>query len=174
MNNLLRKSCVVRPIVAVMILAFMNLSFALADDEVVLKAGTMIPLEAVNEINSKFASVGQLIDFRVTRDIVVDKKVVIPYGSIAKGQITRFEKRKALGKGASMQIQLKSIITKDGTDILLNGGNMSEEGEDKMIIMGILSLFVCPLFLLMKGKEAVIPAGMSTTATVAVDTPIKL
>ena len=31
-------------------------------------------------------------------------------------------------------------------------------------------IFVCPLFLLLKGKQAVIPAGTSISATVATDT----
>ena len=35
-------------------------------------------------------------------------------------------------------------------------------------------IFVCPLFLLLKGKQAVIPAGTSISATVATDTYIKL
>ena len=113
MRTLLSKSLVVKPIVAIMILAFMNLSFTLADNEVILKAGTLIPLEVLSEINTKNITTGQMIDLKVTREISVEKNVVIPYGAIAKGQVTRFEKRKGLGKGASMQIQIKSVTAKD-------------------------------------------------------------
>ena len=162
------KSFVVKPIVAIMILAFMNLSFTLADNEVVLKAGTLIPLEVLSEINTKNITTGQ------TREISVDRNVVIPFGAIAKGQVTRFEKRKGLGKGASMQIQIKSVTAKDGTEIMLTGGSMSEEGNDKLALSIVLAIFVCPLFLLLKGKQAVIPAGTSISATVATDTYIKL
>ena len=85
MRTLLSKSFVVKPIVAIMILAFMNLSFTLADNEVVLKAGTLIPLEVLSEINTKNITTGQIIDFKVTREISVDRNVVIPFGAIAKG-----------------------------------------------------------------------------------------
>ena len=173
MRTLLSKSFVVKPIVAIMILAFMNLSFTLADNEVVLKAGTLIPLEVLSEINTKNITTGQIIDFKVTREISVDRNVVIPFGAIAKGQVTRFEKRKGLGKGASMQIQIKSVTAKDGTE-MLTGGSMSEEGNDKLALSIVLAIFVCPLFLLLKGKQAVIPAGTSISATVATDTYIKL
>lgn len=92
MRTLLSKSLVVKPIVAIMILAFMNLSFTLADNEVILKAGTLIPLEVLSEINTKNITTGQMIDLKVTKEISIEKNVVIPYGAIAKGQVTRFEK----------------------------------------------------------------------------------
>lgn len=171
---MLRKSFVVKPLVAIMILSFMNLSFVLADNEVILKAGTYIPLEVISEINTENITVGQMIDFKVSREVSVDKDVVIPYGSIAKGQVIRFEKRKGIGKGASIQIQLKSVTAKDGSEVILTGGNLSEQGDDKLVLSIVLSIFVCPLFLLLKGKQAVIPAGTAISATVAVDTPIKL
>ena len=157
-----------------MILAFTNLSFTLADNEVILKAGTLIPLEVLSEINTKNITTGQIIDFKVTKEICVDKNVVIPFGAIAKGQVSRFEKRKGVGKGASIQIQLKSVTAKDGTDVMLTGGNMSEEGENNLVLSIVLAVFVCPLFLLLKGKQAVIPAGTAIAATVATDTYIKL
>lgn len=158
-----------------MLLAFMNMSFTLAENEVVLKAGTVIPLEVLSEINTGNMTTGQIIDFKVTREITVDKQTVIPFGAIAKGQVTRFEKRKGIGKGASMQIQIKSVTAKDGSEIMLTGGNMSEKGDNKLALSIVLTvLFVCPLFLLIKGKQAVIPAGTSVSATVAADTYIKL
>ena len=174
MRTLLSKSFVVKPIIAIMILAFTNLSFTLADNEVILKAGTLIPLEVLSEINTKNITTGQIIDFKVTKEICVDKNVVIPFGAIAKGQVSRFEKRKGVGKGASIQIQLKNVTAKDGTDVMLTGGNMSEEGENNLVLSIVLAVFVCPLFLLLKGKQAVIPAGTSISATVATDTYIKL
>lgn len=78
MRTLLSKSLVVKPIVAIMILAFMNLSFTLADNEVILKAGTLIPLEVLSEINTKNITTGQMIDLKVTREISVEKMLLFP------------------------------------------------------------------------------------------------
>lgn len=175
MDTLLRKSFVMKPVITMIILSFLNLSFAMADNEVILKAGTYIPLEVMSEISTENMTVGQIIDFKVTKDIMVGKDVVIPFGSIAKGQVTRFEKRKGIGKGASMQIQLKSVTAKDGTEVSLTGGNLSENGDNKMVLSIVLTvIFLCPLFLMIKGKQAVIPAGMNISASVATDTYIKL
>ena len=75
-------------------IAVLNMSFATPQVEqmVVLKAGTVVPLETVSLIKSDNATVGRTIDFRVTRDIEVDGETVIPAGAIAKGQVTRSDK----------------------------------------------------------------------------------
>ena len=48
--------------------------------------------------------------------------------------------------------------------------------EKYKILLSIYNykIFGCPLLLLLKGKQAVIPAGTSISATVATDTYIKL
>jgi len=156
--------------VAVMLsLAVLNLSFGSVPVEqaVVLKAGTVIPLETMNVIKSNNATVGQTIDLRVTRDVMAEGQTVIPAGSIAKGQITRSEKAKGLGKAGFLSIQIKSVTAVDGQEVYLSGGNVSEEGEEKQTIAIVLGLFVCILFLFMKGKDAQIPPGFSFNSNVA-------
>lgn len=175
MSKLLRKSFVTRPLAIVVILAFMNMSFTLAENEVVLRAGTVVPLEVLNDIKTSHVTMGQIIDFRVTREITVDRQVVIPFGAIAKGQVVRLEKRRGVGKGASMQVQIRSVTATDGREVMLTGGNLSGQAGNRVALPVVLTvLFVCPLFLLIKGKNAVIPAGMSVSATVASDTYVKL
>ena len=66
-------------------------------ENVVLKAGTPIPMQLVNTVTGKNSAIGQVIDFRVTNDIVVDGKTVIPAGSIAKAQVTRAKKNGIFG-----------------------------------------------------------------------------
>lgn len=67
-----------------------------------------------------------------------------------------------------------NVTAKDGTEIMLTGGNMSEEGNNKLALSIVLAIFICPLFLLLKGEQAIIPAGTAISATVATDTYIKL
>ena len=147
----------------------LNLSFASAPVEqvVVLKAGTVIPLETMNVIKSDNATVGRTIDLRVTRDVEVDGQTVIPAGSIAKGQVTRSQKAKGLGKAGFLEIQIKSVTAVDGQEVYLAGGNVSEEGDDKATLAIVLGLFVCILFFFMKGKNAEIPPGFSFDSNVA-------
>ena len=76
---------------------------------VVLKAGTVIPMELVNTITGKTARSGQLVDFRVTSDVKVDGKTVVAAGSIAQGQIVRAKKSGLLGAEGELEIAVKSI-----------------------------------------------------------------
>ena len=103
--NFLKKS-MFKSVAVMLSLAVLNLSFGSVPVEqtVVLKAGTVIPLETINVIKSDNATVGRTIDLRVTRDVDVDGQTVIPAGSIAKGQVTRSEKAKGLGKAGFLEI----------------------------------------------------------------------
>ena len=81
------KSIYFKPALFLMALAMLTMSFTMPGGTVVLKAGTVIPMELVNTITSKTARSGQLVDFRVTSDVKVDGKTVVAAGSIAQGQI---------------------------------------------------------------------------------------
>ena len=56
----------------------------------------------------------------------------------------------------------------DGTYIPLSG-TVSSNPEDKMVLSIVLSVFVCPLFLLLKGGEGSLPAGKIKTAYTITD-----
>ena len=167
--RIFKKNAIFKSVAVMLSLAVLNLSFASAPVEqvVVLKAGTVVPLETINVIKSDNATVGRTIDLKVTRDVEVDGQTVIPAGSIAKGQITRSEKAKGLGKPGFLEIQIKSVQAVDGQDVYLAGGNVSEEGDDKATLAIVLGIFVCILFLFMKGKNAEIPPGLSFDSNVA-------
>ena len=167
--RIFKKKPIFKSLAVMLSLAVLNLSFASAPVEqvVVLKAGTVIPLETINVIKSDNATVGRTIDLRVTRDVEVDGQTVIPAGSIAKGQVTRSQKAKGLGKAGFLEIQIKSVTAVDGQEVYLAGGNVSEEGDDKATLAIVLGLFVCILFFFMKGKNAEIPPGFSFDSNVA-------
>jgi hypothetical protein len=167
--KIFKKKPIFKSVAVMLSLAMLNLSFASAPVEqvVVLKAGTVIPLETINVIKSDNATVGRTLDLRVTRDVEVDGQTVIPAGSIAKGQITRSQKAKGLGKAGFLEIQIKSVTAVDGQEVYLAGGNVSEEGDDKATLAIVLGIFVCILFLFMKGKNAEIPPGFSFDSNVA-------
>ena len=72
------KSIYFKPALFLMALAMLTMSFTTPNGTVVLKAGTVIPMELVNTITSKTARSGQLVDFRVTSDVKVDGKTALP------------------------------------------------------------------------------------------------
>jgi hypothetical protein len=168
-------SIYVRPMVMLLIVSLLSMSFQMRGDvAVTLPAGTSIPLETVSMIHSQFAMPGQIIDFRVRHDIRVDDKVVIPAGSIAKGQIMRAAPAKGLGKEGFVEVHIKSVTAVDGSEIYLTGGNLFQEGEDRQTLAILLGVLVCILFLTMKGKNAEIPAGYEVNALTATNNQINL
>ncbi len=122
-------------------------SFKTRDKEViVLNAGTGVILETLSMIQSDLISVGQTIDFKVKYDVKVKDVVVIPAGSVARGQIMRAEKAKAIGKEGFVEIQIKSVTAADGQEVFLIGGNVYQEGDSKQTLSIVLGVVVCIFF----------------------------
>jgi hypothetical protein len=137
------------------------------NDGVVLSAGTNILLETVPTLQTDIVAVGQTIDFKVKNNVVAEGKTLIAAGSIAKGQIVRAQKAKGIGKQGFIEIQLISVAAVDGQEVFLSGGNVYQEGENRETLSIVLSVFVCLLFLTLKGTEAFVPSGYQVTSTVA-------
>lgn len=164
-----------RPLVMLLIVSVLSMSFAAPNQiPVVIPSGTSVYLETVSTLTSDGILPGQIIDFKVRQDIVVDKITVIPAGSIAKGQVMRAKPAKGLGKEGMIEVQIKSVTAVDGTEVLLTGGNLLSEGEDRQTLAIVLGLVVCILFLTMKGKNAIVPAGQEVSAFTAGSTQINL
>ena len=173
--NLVKKTWLKFPLVLLMIISFANMSFRIAGaGEVVLSSGTTIPLETISLISSSDLQPGQTIDLKVRSDVKVGDKVVIAGGSIAKAQVTKVSEPKALGKQGIIELQVKSVQSVDGQTIILSSGSFGKQGEDRLGISIGLGVFICLLFLLMKGKNAEISPGYQVDAIVASTTTINL
>jgi len=170
----IQNSFFTKPIIAVLIVAMFFLSFTTPDGKLLLKAGTPIQLELVNSINTELITTGQTIDFRVKFDIEVDGKVVIPAGTIAKGQVIRAEQAKALGQPGEIQIEIKTLSAIDGTPVFLSGGSIYREGKDKQTLSIVLGIFVCILCLFIEGEDVVIMTGTTFDVQVATNTEIEV
>lgn len=89
----MNKNCLILGKRFVVLLFVLFLSFCKAEaKDVTLKSGTQIPLELQGTITSKNVSNGSIINFKCTKDIIVNKEVVIRAGEIAKGQVSRVKK----------------------------------------------------------------------------------
>lgn len=69
------------------VLIYSTVNYAQEKKEVTIKAGTIVPLEAINNVRASKVHEGQTIDFKVSRDVVIDRIVTIPAGTIAKGTV---------------------------------------------------------------------------------------
>lgn len=82
--------------------------------QIVVPAGTHLPLILHNGISSRDARPGTQLYFETTFPIVINDRIVIPVGSYAQGEVTE-AKRAPKGKsGAEIRIHLTTLILPNG------------------------------------------------------------
>lgn len=126
--------------------------------EIVLTEGTEFMVETTDELSSKTANADDPITFRITDDVRLNGHILIARGTLAKGVIMNLEKSRRFGRGGKLGIKIDSTTAVDGQKIKLRASK-NREGDDKTGKVLALTLLISPLFLLMKGKEAVIKEG---------------
>lgn len=85
-----------------------------APAQIIVAAGTHLPLILHNGITSRNAQPGEPLYLETTFPIVVNDRIVIPAGSYVQGEITE-AKRPAKGKGgAEVRIRLTTLILPNG------------------------------------------------------------
>src|SRR2546427_1330101 len=88
-----------------------------APAQIVVPAGTHLPLILHNGISSRDARPGVQLYFETTFPVVVNDRIVIPAGSYAQGEITE-AKRAQKGKGgAEIRIHLTTLILPNGYSV---------------------------------------------------------
>lgn len=125
---------------------------------ITIPAGTPIVLKNTETINSSNITIGSTVSFVVVSDVVVDGKVIVKAGSLADAQISYSKKKNYAGIAGEVVVSDFSVHAVDGTYIPLRA-TLSSRGEDKVGMSVGLGFFLCMLFLLVKGEDAVIPSG---------------
>lgn len=167
------KSLMFKPVVLLMAIAMLTMSFTVPGNTVVLKVGTVVPMELINTVNSKNARTGEMVKFRVTDNVVVDGKTIIEIGAVANGQIVRAKKSGLLGSEGDLFIAVKSVQAVDGTTIYLTNGDLMDEGSNKVVLSVVLT-FCCLFGFLIKGGNAEILAGSQVQAMVMSNTMLSV
>lgn len=124
-----------------------------------IEEGTIILLKSLSIISSNTSMDGESIDFYCAENIVVDNKIIIKKNSKVTGKIESSEKSRSLGKEGSLKIIFNYISAIDGQNIPISGVYNYVKGDNKSSNAVGLSFVFSPLFLFLKGKEAVIPIG---------------
>lgn len=162
-----------RAVVVVLLVAFipavLPLPRATAQGKVTIPEGTRLAVKIQETVSSESAKQGQLVRFEVVRDVEVKGKVVIKAGAPAVGEVTRVASKKMIGREGELQVTIRYATAVDGSQVPLRA-SLEQKGEGKLETTVVLGVVLCPLFLMMKGEDAVIPAG--TEYNVFVDRPV--
>ena len=161
-----------RATAALVILVFLGTvlpyGIAKAEDKVAIPEGTRVVVKTEDSTTSATATQGQVVRFGVVRAVEIQGKVVIKAGAPATGEVLRVEGKKMIGREGELLVGIRYATAVDGSQIPLRA-SFEKKGEGMLATSVVLGVVLCPLFLLMKGEEARIPAG--TEYTVFVDRP---
>lgn len=138
-----------------------------------LPANTPIIIRCDETITTNDVVSGSTVRFSVLQDIkAANGTVLIKAGSPVTAQITFAKKRGRLGTSGTVTISDFHTTAVDGTYVPLSG-TVSQNPDDKMVLSICLSVLICPLFLLMRGDEARVPAGTTKNSFTVSDVYIK-
>lgn len=140
-------------------------------DALNLTTGTPVYAELVDQVTSrkKETAVGDVIEARVWKDVVVDDQVLIEEGSELLLRVAHVEKSKFLGRKGHLVLEAISAQAIDGSVIPLTG-HQYRGGKGRKTVTGVLAVAVAWPFLFLKGKNAAAPAGTVIEAWVDEDT----
>lgn len=157
---------------SLLIAVFSLSAFAQGKRTVTVKAGTIVPLEAVDEVRGAKAHVGQSVDFRVVRDVVADGAVAIPAGTLVKGTVYEARRSTAFGTRGRLGIKIRTLVTSSGEVVYFTGSEVYIKGKN--YTAGSVVLFCFTLLPFPCGGKAVMPEGYEVDAVVASNTDITL
>jgi len=114
-------------------------------EEVVVPAGTLVPVRFLSTLNSKNNKTGETFDFQIAENVFIDNKLIIPANSEGVGEITKAKKASILSRSGKLEIEFKSVSTLDGTSLGLILGEKAEEENKRLYVAvgaGILGLII--------------------------------
>ncbi len=124
-----------------------------------LEEGTIIVVKSMSNISSKTISYGESLDFVCADDIFVNNKLIFKKNSNIKAKVEKIDNAKILGKEGVLEIKFNSLTAIDGQEIPIEAVYGKLKGSNITGTAVNLSIFLSPLFLFLKGKEAEIPIG---------------
>jgi len=133
-----------------------------------LNARTPIIIRSNSPINSNNIASGDSVIFSVAQDVKDSSgNIIIKNGTPVNATID-FQKAGNIGKSGKITITDFHTTAVDGTYVPLSS-SVSVAPEDKMVLSVVLSVCICPLFLLMDGEQAQLPAGTTKTVYTMTD-----
>ena len=90
-------------------------TIAIAQEKVVIKAGTIIPLQAAQTVKAADVNEGQVIDFITVSPLTIDGKTVFERGAIVKGKVIKAKKSTIAGTKGRLVISIQKMSLPNGS-----------------------------------------------------------
>ncbi|HQD38993.1 MAG: hypothetical protein GX766_05170 [Firmicutes bacterium] len=154
----------------------------LSTNKAVLRQWTPVDVELLTTIDSGKVSPGQLVRYRVIRDVVYAGQLLIPAGTYGQGRIVSVSMAGYFGKSGSVEIDFGTIKALDGTAVPVVPRTKLQEKDEQplrlavglsmggLLLTGKLygALFGIPV----RGNQLLIPQG--TELALEVSEPVEV
>lgn len=132
----------------------------------VLKAGTIVPMQAVNNVKAADVTVGQTVDFIVNHAVKANGQEVIPAGTLVKGKVTEAAKSSLAGTKGRLSINISNLALPSGDMVFFTNSDVRITGKNRTPLSVVLACLVWPCIFI-PGSRAEMPAGYEVQAMVA-------
>lgn len=161
-------------VLSLMIIAcFISTTLWAAETTILLKDGTPVILRLTEEVSTKTKNTNDIVRLEVTRDVIVDGKVIIKAGTPAEGTVNVCTKPDIIGQEGAIGFMVNSTKAVDGQWVSLRA-NLTRSGQNKEILSAGAAYVCCPIFGLIKGTHATYPEGSEIKAYTENDLKIKV
>ena len=155
-----------------LILSFIALfvsSMAMAQEKVVIKAGTIVPLQAAQTVKAADLNEGQVVDFVTISPLTIDGKTVFERGAIVKGKVIEAKKSTIAGTKGRLVISIQKMTLPNGSPLFFSDTTVRVYGKNKTPLAVVLGCFIWPCIFI-PGSKAEMPQGYEIDAMVASNT----
>jgi len=145
--------------------------------------GTQVEIAAANNIDSAEVKIGDVIVFRVLKDVKVDGITLIAENALATGRVLKASRGRSFGRAGQLAWEMREVVAVNGQSIPLafadqrKGASKGGTVATATVITGVLLFYAAPVALLWgfkRGKSAVFPAGAVLTAVTRGDATLTL
>ena len=144
---------------------------AVAQTQVTIKAGTIVPLMSVKQVKAADVQEGQTVDFQVVNDVMVDGVCAVSKGTLVKGKVSEARKSTVAGTKGRLVISISNLILPNGEPLYFSNTDVRVYGKNRTPLAVVVGLFTGFGFLI-PGSKAVMPANYEVQATVAANTTV--
>jgi hypothetical protein len=143
-----------------------------------LEEATPVRMRINRTVSSADAQVNDTVDFEVLDDVKVKDVIVVPRGGMAWGTVTEAQPKRRMGRGGKLNINIDNVKLASGEKVALRaikdvkGGGHQGAITGAMVATSIVFFPAAPLFLLVHGKDIIIPKGTEITAYINGDIPL--
>lgn len=153
------------------ILVLFSAQSLIAQEKLVIDAGTVLTLHSVKEVLAREVKHGDKVLFKTAYDTYVQGRKILPAGYIVKGTVQRARKSGVAGTKGLLDISIDNLVLPNGQHVALSDRMISIEGKNRTPAVLVATLFIWPCIFI-SGSKAVMPEGYEVDVHVQSNTTI--